>query len=106
MSRCSVRVHPCVVTCVSPLSNTSVGSRTKGGGEVLSSGRLGWSLGCWASSPGSSGVGGEEGVGISWIGWLRASARSTRAITSGGIGEKGGLKGSIIALSSPGLLGI
>ena len=90
--------------CVSPLSNASVGSRTKGVGEALSTGRLGWSLRGWVSSPGCSGVGGEGEVGIGWIGWLRASACSTRAITSGGIGSNGGCKGSIISLSPPGLL--
>ena len=91
---------------VSPLSNASVGSRTKGAGKALFTGRLGWLLAGWVSSPDCSGVGGEGELGIGWIGWLGSSARSTWAMTSGGIGSKGGHKGSIIALSSPGLFGM
>ena len=91
---------------VSPLSNAPVGSWTKGAGKALSTGRLGWLLAGSVSSPDCSGVGGDGELGIGWIGWLRASAHSTRAMTSGGIGSKGGRKGSIIALSSPGLFGM
>ena len=72
---------------VSPLSNASVGSSTNHAVEALSTGTLGWSLEGWVSSPGCSGVGGEGEVGI-------------------GIGSKGSRKGSIIALSSPGLFGM
>ena len=47
-----------------PLNNASLGSRTNGVDKASSAGRLGWLLGCWASSPGCSGVGGEGEVGI------------------------------------------
>ena len=94
------------MSCVSPLSNASVGSGTNGVGEALSSVGLGWLLVGWVSSLGCSGVGSEGEVGIGWIGWLRVSACSTWAITFGGIGSKGSCKGSILALSSPGLFGM
>ena len=87
------------------VSATSPGCRITGGGEAVLRGELDWLFWDPTSSLGLPGVGEGVVVEVTGIGWFKASAHNTQTKTSAGIGEKGGHKGSIIALSSPGLFG-